>query len=136
MCRVLKVDVHDPFATLVVPEGLKSHEVLRLNMYTAGIRQITKSPTKFTDGMKCAVCHKPHSFEKCPILLNIPLLKKHFIAYCLAMNRTQNQMVASIQKIDATWGNDDNDDDNDDDDDDNDDHHDDNNDPDFQGEEE
>ena len=73
-------------------------------MYTAGLRQVTRDPVKFTDGMSCAVYHKPHPFDKCPILLNIPFLKKHFIAYCLQMNRTQKQMVASIHSIDATWG--------------------------------
>ena len=76
-------------------------------MYKAGIRQVIKDPAKFTDGMSCAVCHKPHPFDKCPILLNILFLKKHFIAYCLQMNRTQKQMVASIHSIDATWGVDD-----------------------------
>ena len=87
--RVMRVDVSDPIASLVVPHGLKKHEILRVKMYTAGLRQVTKNPTKSADGMNCAVCHEPHSFEKCPILLNIPFLKKHFIAYCLQMNRTQ-----------------------------------------------
>ena len=75
--------------------------------------------------MNCDVCHEPHSFEKCPILLNILFLKKHCIAYCLQMNRTQKQMIASIYTVDATWGVhnndvDNNDVDDDDDDDDND----------------
>ena len=83
---------------------------------------MTKDPAKFTDGRSCAVCHEPHSFDKCPVLLNIPFLKKHFIAYCLQMNRTQKQMIASIHTVDATWGvHDDGDDFDDDDDDDNDD---------------
>ena len=65
--------------------------------------------------MKCAVCGEPHSFDKCPSLLDIPFLKKHFIAYCLQMNRTQKQMTAAIHQIDATWGVHDDDDDDDDD---------------------
>ena len=85
-------------------------------MYKAGIRLIKKDPTKFTDGMKCAICHKQHSFDKCPILNDIPFLKKHFIGYCLQMNKTQRQMVAAIYSIDATWGTRDDDDDDDDDD--------------------
>ena len=48
--------------------------------------------------------------------MNIPLLKKHFINYCIQMNKTQKLMVASIHSIDANWGvpelnNDDDDDD-------------------------
>ena len=60
-------------------------------------------------------------FDKCLILLNILFLKKHFIAYCLQMNRTQKHMVASIYSIGATWSvadlniDDDDDDDNNDD---------------------
>ena len=73
-------------------------------MYTSGLKQVTKDPSKFTDGMKCAVCGKQHSFEKCPILSNIPFLQKYFINYCIQMNKVQKLMVASIQKIDATWG--------------------------------
>ena len=58
--------------------------------------------------------------------------RKHFIAYCLQMNRTQKQITASIHQVDASWGV--HDDDvvvDDDDDDDSDD-----NDQDFQEEEE
>ena len=95
-------------------------------MYKTGIRQVTKDLAKFTDGMSYAVCHNPHPFDKCPILLNILFLKKNFITYCLQMNRTQKHMVASIHSIDATQGvdnlnvdannNEDDDDDDDDDD--------------------
>ena len=86
--------------------------------------------------MKCAVCGRQHSFEKCPILLNIPFLQKHFINYCIQMNKVQKPMVASIQKVDATWGVTDSDDDSSDGDDvDNDDDSN-NNEADFQGEEE
>ena len=127
----LEIDFNDPCASIIVPDGLEPHETMRLNMYQAGLRQVTRSPTKFADGMKCAVCGKPHPFDKCPILNDIPLLKKHFIAYCLQMNRTQKLMTEKIHKMDATWGVVDDDDDNDDVNDD-----DDNNDQDFQEEEE
>ena len=84
----IQVDVNNPLASLVIPDGLENHQILRVKIYKAGIWQVTKDPTKFTDVMRCAVCHQPHSFDKCPILLNIPFLKKNFIAYCLQMNRT------------------------------------------------
>ena len=100
----MAIDVNDPLASLVIPDRLQQEEIFRLKMYTSGLKQITKDPFKFTDGMKCAVCGKQHSFEKCPILLNIPFLQKHFINYCIQMNKVQKLMVASIQKVDATWG--------------------------------
>ena len=107
-------------------------------MNTSGLKQVTRDPAKFTDGMNCAVCGKQHSFDKCPILLNIPFLRKHFIAYCIQMTKIQKQMVASIQSVDATWGVTDisNDDDTDDDDNNDDDNSNTNNDADFQEEEE
>ena len=83
--------------------------------------------------MSCAICHQPHSFDKCPILNDIPYIKKHFISYCLQMNKTQKQMLAAIHSIDATWGTSTN---NDDDNDDNDSHVTTDNEQDFQEEEE
>ena len=111
----LVVDLSDPCASIIVPDGLQQHEIMRVNMYQNALRQVTKSPTKFADGMKCAVCGKPHPFDKCPILNDIPFLKKHFISFCIQMNRTQKQMTTAIHKMDATWGVDDDDDDDDDD---------------------
>ena len=105
-------------------------------MYTSGLKQVTKDPSKFTDGMNCAVCGKQHSFDKCPILLNIPFLQKHFINYCMQMNKIQKQMVTAIQKVDATWGVTASDDDDSDDDDGHNDEVSNNDETDFQGEEE
>jgi len=110
----LEIDFNDPCASIIVPADLEPEAIMRLNMYKAGIRQVQRSPTKFADGMKCACCGKPHPFDKCPILNDIPLLKKHFINYCLQMNRTQKLMTAAVQRIDATWGVVDDDDNNDD----------------------
>ena len=120
----IQFDVHDPLASLVILDGLENHQILLVNMYTAGLRKVTKDVTKFTDVMKCIICHQPHSFDQCPILNDIPYIKKHFISYCLQMNNTQKQMLAAIHCIDATWSTDinhdnhnhDNDNDNDDDD--------------------
>ena len=85
-----------------------------MNIYTAGLRAVTKDVTKFIDGMNCAICHKLHSFDQCPILNDIPYIKKHFISYCLLMNKTQKQMVAAMHRIDASLGTNINNDDNDD----------------------
>ena len=90
---------------------------MRVNMYQAGLRKVTKDFTKFTHGMKCTICHQPHAFEKCSILNDTPYIKKHCISYCLQMNKTKKQMLAAIHRIDATWGadiNNNNDDDNND----------------------
>ena len=88
--------------------------------------------------MKCAICHKPHTFEKCPILNNIQYIKKHFISYCLQMNKTQKQMLTAIHRLDATSGTAtvNNNNNNDDDDDDDDSHANTDNDADFKEEEE
>ena len=51
--------------------------------------------------MKCAICKKEHTFNKCPVLFDIPYLKKHFIAYCLTMNKTQQQMELAVNQITA-----------------------------------
>ena len=132
--NVFQVDINNPLASLIVPDGLQQHEVLRVKMYESGLKQVTRDAAKFTDGMNCAVCGKQHTFDKCPILMNIPLLKKHFINYCIQMNKTQKLMVASIHSIDANWGVIDINNDDDDDDDDSSETTD--NDADFQGEEE
>ena len=87
----------------MIPDDLDNQQIIRVQMYTYGLRQVKKDPTKFTDGMNCAICHKPHSFDKCPILNDILLIKKHFISYCLQMNKTQKQMLAAIHSINATW---------------------------------
>ena len=112
----IQVDVHDSLVSLVIPDGLENHQIFRLNMYIAGLYKVTKDVTKFTDGMNCAICHKLHSFKKCPILNDVPFIKKHFVSYCLQMNKTQKQMLAAIHRIDATCGTDINNDNNDDDD--------------------
>ena len=70
-------------------------------MYQAAIRAVMAKPMKFKDGMKCAICKKEHMFNKCPILLDILYLRKHFIAYCLLMNRTQWQMNLAVNQITA-----------------------------------
>ena len=98
----IHVDIHDPLAPLVVPDGLKQQQIMRVN----SLRKVTKDVTKFTDDMKCAICHQPYTFEKCPILNDIPYIKKYCISYCLRMNKTQKQMLAAIHRIDATWGTD------------------------------
>ena len=87
----MKVDIHDPLASLVIPDGLEQQEIIRVHMYQVGLRKVTKDVTKFTDGMKCAICHKPHTSKKCPILNDIPHIKKHFISYCLQMNKSRNK---------------------------------------------
>ena len=88
--RVNKVtiDLFNPLASLEIPDKVPACEVLQLQMYQAGVCAVTARPEKFTDGMKCAICKKPHKFDKCPILQDINYLRKHFIAYCLMMNRT------------------------------------------------
>ena len=114
----IQVDIHDPLASLVIPDGLEQQEIMRVHMYQVGLRKVTKDVTKFTDGMKCIICHQPHTFEMCPILNDIPYIKKHFISYCFQMNKTQRQILTAIHRIDATWGtatNNNNDDDDDDD---------------------
>ena len=58
--------------------------------------------------MECALCHKKHAFANCPILKDMEYLRKHFISYCLLMNKTQKQMLAAINRIDATWATSDN----------------------------
>ena len=76
-------------------------------MYKAAINSIVQQPSKFTDDMECAICHKKHTFANCPILKDMEYLRKHFISYCLLMNKTQKQMLAAINRIDATWATDD-----------------------------
>ena len=56
--------------------------------------------------MECAICHKKHSFDKYSILNDIRYIKKHFISYCLQMDKIQEQMLAAIHRIDDTWGTD------------------------------
>lgn len=68
-------------------------------MYTAGICAIVSKANRFIDDMKYVICQEKHSFNKYPILLDNPYLKKHFIAYCLLWNRTQKQMNLAVKRI-------------------------------------
>ena len=95
------IDLFNPLASLEIPDKVPACEILHLQMYQAGVRAVTARPEKFTDGMKCAICKKPHKFDKCPILQDINYLRKHFIAYCLMMNRTTKQMELAVNKITA-----------------------------------
>ena len=56
--------------------------------------------------MKCAIYHKKQSFTNCIILKDIEYLRKPFISYCILMNRTQKQIVAAINQVDAIWATD------------------------------
>ena len=100
----LKIDLMNPLASLVTPSSIPRHEILQLQMYQAAIRAVVAKPNKFKDGMKCAICRQEHTFDKCPVLLDIPYLKKHFIAYCLLTNRTQRQMEVAVNQITAKDG--------------------------------
>lgn len=71
-------------------------------MYKKGLKAVVSSPNKFTDNMNCAICQKKHQFDKCPILLDIEYLKKHFITYCLLWIRTYKQIQAAINRIKST----------------------------------
>ena len=102
----VQVDLDNPLSSLVIPDGLKNHQIFCVNMYTAGIQAVTKNVMKFIDGMECAICHNKHSFDQCPILNDIPYTKRCFISNCLQMNETQKKMLATIHRIDATWGTD------------------------------
>ena len=107
-------------------------------MYEASINAVKKDIIKFTNNMSCAIYHQQHIFDKCPILNDILYIKKHFISYCLQMNKTQIQMLAVIHHIDTTQGTDINSNNNNDDDDENEDYlyANTDNDPDFQEEKE
>ena len=96
------IDLQHPLASLQIPADVPACQVLQLRMYQAGIRAVISRPERFTDGMKCAICQKQHKFGDCPILQNIEFLKKHFIAFCLMMNRTTKLMEREVKKITAT----------------------------------
>ena len=59
----VQINLNDPVTSLVIPDGLENHQVFHVNKYTAGIRVVKKDVTKFTNGMKCVICHNPHSFN-------------------------------------------------------------------------
>lgn len=75
-------------------------------MYKITLNNIGKQPAKVTDDMECAIYHHKHTFVTCTILKDIDYLYKHFIQYCILMNRTRKQMVASVNYIDASWATD------------------------------
>ena len=88
----------------MIHHDFKNPQLFRVHIYEAGIITVTQDSTKFTDGMDCSICHKKYSFNQYPVLNNIPYIKKHLISFCLQINKTQKQMLAVIQCIDATWG--------------------------------
>ena len=102
LANCIQVDLKGHLASLVIPNDLEINQLFRVHMYEAGINVVKRDATKFIDGMDCAICDKKHSFDQCPILNDIPYIKKHSILYCLQMNKTQKQMLAAIQCIDAT----------------------------------
>ena len=70
-------------------DNMSPVNIFRLNMYTADIRAVTAKPNRFPDDMKYAICKEKHTFDKCPVLQDVPYLRKVFIAYCLLWKRTQ-----------------------------------------------
>ena len=71
----MKVDIHDPLASLVIPDNLEQQEIMGVQMYQVGLHKDTKDVTKFTDGMTGDICHKPHTFENALFLMIFHILR-------------------------------------------------------------
>ena len=97
----VEIDLNDPCVPIEIPDDIEHHQLFCVQMYRAGINAAKKGITKFTNGMDCVIYSKKHMFDQCPVLNDIPYIKKHFISYCILMNRTQEKMFATIHPIDA-----------------------------------
>ena len=74
--------------------------------YVAAINAISAQPKLFDTSKECLVCRKTgHSFDKCPILNDIPSLKQHritvagFIKKIQDRDRTLLDNTASISQL-------------------------------------
>ena len=97
----IKVNFQDPSASIKIPDSMCNADILRLQMYTAGICVVLSKLNKFTDGMECAICGEKLSLDNCTTLLVISFLRKLFIIYCLQWKRTQRQMttITAVNKM-------------------------------------
>ena len=86
--NVIKVDMQDPLDSLLLPNEMSERECDLCNRYTSYINSIQKSPTSYDITLPCRVCNKPgHNFDGCDVLKNEPLLRAHYIGYCIETHR-------------------------------------------------
>ena len=72
--------------------------------YSAAVNSVQADPRKFSSTSPCVVCLETgHSFADCPVLNDIPFLKKHHIAYCANQRRLQKMMTtrAAVNRLAA-----------------------------------
>ena len=86
--NVIAVDMQDPLDSLLLPDEMTERGCDLCNRYTSYINSIQKSPTSYDITLPCRVCNKPgHNFDGCQVLKNEPLLRAHYIGYCLETHR-------------------------------------------------
>ena len=86
--HAIEVDMQDPLDSLLLPDEMTERECDLCNRYTSYVNSIQKSPTMYDISLPCRVCNKPgHNFDGCEILKNEPLLRAHYIGYCIETHR-------------------------------------------------
>ena len=87
-----------------IPPDTKDDVEYIAQQYTAAIHSIQADPRKCSSSSQCVVCLETgHSFDNCPVLNDIPFLKKHHIAYCANQRRLQKMMTtrAAVNRLAA-----------------------------------
>ena len=87
-----------------LPSDAKEDVEFIAQQYSAAVHSVQADPRKFSSSSPCVVCQESgHSFDACPVLNDIPLLKRHHIAYCANAKRLQKMMTtrAAVNRLAA-----------------------------------
>ena len=91
-------------SSYVLPSDAAEDVELTSRQYSAAVNSVQADPRKFSSTSPCVVCLETgHSFADCPVLNDIPFLKKHHIAYCANQRRLQKMMTtrAAVNRLAA-----------------------------------
>lgn len=82
---MISLDPVNPLDNLEEPTGLLDYDHISTyidNYKLVVINNVNRYPQAYDTSKPCLVCKKPrHTFDDCPILSNIPLLKKYYISW-------------------------------------------------------
>ena len=79
------------------------------NYKDAVINNVNRDPRAFDTSKPCLVCNKTgHTFDECPILNNVPLLRKHYISWKIYLAKESRRLMeldneAQIQQLRAEY---------------------------------
>jgi len=93
--NIIELNPISPLDNLEEPAGLSQYESINSfsdNYKAAVINNVNHDPRSFDTSKPCLVCGKSgHTFDDCPILSNIPHLKKHYISWKMFLTKERHR---------------------------------------------